>query len=482
MTGFCIVWFRRDLRVTANPALEAALSSGYKILPVYIEDEAELAKPALNVFKHYALANLTRSLAEIGLKFNLYKGDSASIIKQLALGAKAIYWNRVYEPDAILRDTKLKSELNIEVKSFNGSLLLEPWQILNKQGEPFKVFTAYYRRHAELMHDLEPQLSSGMVDCFAALASANAPCNAAAPKSLDLQELNLLPESPGLASSKYTWHHSIENYWQLKQAPQALTELLADFDPSAYPDLRNRPDLDGVSKLSPYLALGVVSPQMIYAHLLQRGKLSAGAREYIRQLGWRDYAYHLIYHMPELASSPQRKEFNKFPWQINPEILAAWQQGRTGYPIVDAGMRQLWQTGWMHNRVRMIVASFLVKDLFIDWREGAKWFMHTLVDADLANNTMGWQWCAGCGVDAAPYFRIFNPSTQAEKFDPDASYIRRYLPELARLPQQYIYQPWLAPQTILEQAGLELGRDYPYPLVDHASARLRALEIYKSLR
>ncbi len=448
----CIVWFRKDLRLIANPALLAAQRAGYQILALYIEDTSlkYQSGAALNVFKHFALAKLAKELLAQGLELKLAKGDATLIISELAelTKAKAVYWNRLYEPDAISRDTEIKSSLQakgLEIQSYNSSLIFEPWEI-TRDGSAFKVFTAYHRRHTELAvtRELEAQLAH--LDC-------SVPKLLAAPKfefGIKLEDLQLLP--------KLNWDSGIRSFWQL-EAMQDPLQLASDFASQRardYPDLRNRPDLDGVSKLSPYLALGMISAPMIYAALIKSG-LNAGKREYIRQLAWRDFAYHLLYHMPQLVTEPQRLGFKHFPWQQNAEILQVWQQGRTGYPLVDAGMRQLWHTGWMHNRVRMIVASFLVKDLLIDWREGAKWFMQTLVDADLANNTMGWQWCAGCGVDAAPYFRIFNPATQAEKFDPDGAYIRRWLPDYGTA-------------------------DYPPPIVDHARARARALEIYKSLR
>ncbi len=476
MTDLAIVWFRRDLRLIANPALRAAAKANYKILALYIED-TELkyqSGAALNVFKHYALAKLRQDLLAQGLELQVAKGNAAKILSELVdvTKAKAIYWNRLYEPDAINRDTAIKANLaakGLEVQSYNSSLIFEPWEISNNQDSAFKVFTAYYRRHLELAarQDLETQLKNMDLNVPKLLAA-----DIVLPDFLStkIETLELLPQ--------INWQQGIEESWDLLD-PLDLIGDFAEQRASDYPELRNRPDLEGVSKLSPYLALGMISAPMIYAGLIKSG-LNAAKREYIRQLGWRDFAYHLIYHMPALVERAQRREFDNFPWQSDPKILKAWQQGCTGYPIVDAGMRELWHTGWMHNRVRMIVASFLVKDLLIDWREGAKWFWDTLVDADLANNTMGWQWAAGCGVDAAPYFRIFNPVLQGEKFDPDGTYVRRWVPELSALDTKWIQKPFAAPESALN--GIILGRDYPYPLVDHSQARTRALGIYKSLK
>ncbi len=527
MSKLCIVWFRKDLRIIDNPALNAAINAGYQILPVFIDYSAGAA---LNIFKHYALLKLSQDLDH---KLIICKGNPQELLRTLIAQtrASAIYWNRLYEPDSISRNIEIKKQFSdLDIKSFNSSLLLEPWEVTkleqqndtqlgpyntknpNLKDSHYKVFTAYYKRHQAKFSELNlkakllskktsASIKNSTCDLSELLARNPQELNSQKPELqlLKLEELELLP--------KIQWQKGIEEFWGISKTtgisdPQKQITNFCTQKVEQYPDLRNRPDLDGISKLSPYLALGVVSPQMIYAELFNpsinlqsRSKIlksetslkntinlnTTSRDEYLRQLGWRDFAYHLLYYTPSMINEAQNPKFKNFPWQNSPSLLSAWQKGLTGYPIVDAGMRELWHTGWMHNRVRMIVASFLVKDLLIDWRKGAEWFWETLVDADLANNTMGWQWCAGCGVDAAPYFRIFNPVLQGEKFDPDGNYVRHWIPELSKLPNKWIHQPFNAPALILNEAGVKLGDNYPQPIIDHKYARDRALSIYQSL-
>lgn len=467
-----IIWFRQDLRLDDNPALQKALEKGEAIIPLYIwapEEEGEWAPGgATKWWLHHSLKSLDEQLQKVGLSLIIRKGKSLDVLKEVIkeTGAKGVFWNRRYEPAIIKRDSLIKSILHdekISVQSFNSALLFEPWEIKNKQGKPFQVFTPFWKNCCT--HPTPQPLSYKLPSLKPARIL-----------SLKIEDLELLP--------RIQWDEGIKKMWTpgAMEAKQVLAQFL-DEAILTYPELRDRPDLPGVSRLSPYLHFGEISPRMIYAEILKKyGTRHPETETYLRQLGWRDFAHHLLYHFPSTPAHPLRKEFLDFPWDDNLQALHAWQKGLTGYPIIDAGMRQLWTTGWMHNRVRMLVGSFLVKDLFIPWQEGAKWFWDTLVDADLANNTLGWQWVAGCGADAAPYFRIFNPVTQSEKFDPQGNYIRKWVPELAKLPEKWIHKPWETPELILRGASIELGKTYPKPIVDHASARERALEAFKNLR
>ena len=477
--GATIVWFRQDLRLQDNPALAAALQRGGAVLPVYILDAAGEgdwpAGGASRWWLHHSLAALDVALRERGSRLLLAKGESGAVLRSLVKksGAGAVYWNRRYEPAIIARDKVLKADLlaaGVDVKSFNASLLFEPHTVQNKSGGPFQVFTPFWRHCLALPVDEPVKLPRG-----------DFPAPVAWPVSLALAELELLPT--------IKWDAGLAAAWvpgeaaALKQLKQFTTGAMAE-----YADRRNLPDVDGTSALSPYLHFGEIGPRQIWVAVRALSKDSGvfpanrGGQVFLSEVGWREFAYHLLFHFPQTPREPLRKEFAAFPWQKNPKQLLAWQKGRTGYPIVDAGLRQLWTTGWMHNRVRMIVASFLVKHLRISWEEGAAWFWDTLVDADLASNTLGWQWTAGCGADAAPYFRIFNPFLQGAKFDPEGYYVRRWVPELARMPAEFIHQPWEAPLHVLAEAGVKLGSEYPQPLVDHGEARDAALAALKSIR
>jgi deoxyribodipyrimidine photo-lyase len=390
--------------------------------------------------------------------------------------AGAVYWNRLYEPAAIARDKQIVSELmaaNIETKSFNSTLLFEPHTIANKQGGPFQVFTPYWR------HCLAQPIQDEVVLPTRSVL----PGPTKWPRSRELAELELLPSVNWADGFAKTWSPGEEG------AQKRLKEFLAKKS-TDYDEARDRPDEDATSGLSAHLHFGEIGPRQIWAasRVLSQDSgvfpLNNGVQRFLTEVGWREFAYHLLYHFPNTPIQPLREKFKEFPWATDPDgaKLNAWQRGLTGYPIVDAGMRQLWQTGWMHNRVRMVAASFLVKHLRLSWTHGAVWFWDTLVDADLASNTLGWQWSAGCGADAAPYFRIFAPVTQGEKFDPKGEYVRRWVPELAKLPPKFIHKPWEASADMLTQAGVRLGDNYPRPVVDHAKARIEALAAFKSLR
>ncbi len=474
-----LVWFRRDLRLEDNPALFAAIRRGAPIIPVYIwDEETEGNWPpggASRWWLHHSLARLDETLRKRGSRLLLAQGQSMAVLGALLKesGADAVYWNRLYEPAGIARDKRIKAEFGacgVDAQSFNSSLLFEPHTVKNKTGGPFQVFTPFWK-HCQTLTIDEPvrRSSTGLVG------------PAKWPGSLTLEKLALLPGK--------SWVEGIAQAWQpgeaaaLKRLKHFVVRSLAD-----YADRRNFPDLDGTSALSPHLHFGEIGPRQVWAAVRALSRESGvfpvnrGGVVFLSELGWREFAAHLLFHFPHTAEEPLRKEFAAFPWVRNPAHLRAWQTGRTGYPIVDAGMRQLWQTGWMHNRVRMIVASFLVKHLRLSWLDGAAWFWDTLVDADLASNTLGWQWSAGCGADAAPYFRIFNPVLQGRKFDASGSYVRRWVPEVAGVSAEFIHQPWEAPPGVLAAAGVTLGKNYPKPIVDHGEARLAALAALKTIR
>jgi len=459
-----IVWFRQDLRLRDNPALNAAAEIGL-VLPVYIwapeEEEPFAAGGASRWWLHQSLSALQESLSG-SLVFR--KGPSLVRLRELIreTGAERVFWNRRYEPVALARDATVKAGLRedgVEVETFNSALLFEPWTLSNTSKRPFQVFTPFYKHCLTL----EP---SAPVPPAARIVTASA-------KRVPLEELGLQPT--------IDWADGMRSTWQPGEigAQLQLTHML-DGHVEPYAQERDFPDRNGTSRLSPHLHFGEIGSRQIRREVQSRyGQIG---QAFLRQLFWREFAYHLLYHFPHTATEPLRPEFSRFPWCQDTKLLRTWQRGRTGYPIVDAGMRELWTTGWMHNRVRMIVASFLVKHLRVHWKEGAYWFWDTLVDADLANNTLGWQWSAGCGADAAPYFRIFNPVLQGEKFDPAGVYILRWLPELSGVPNRWIHHPWNMPEAERQRIGLRLGQNYPMPIVDHSTARSEALTAFQSLK
>jgi deoxyribodipyrimidine photo-lyase len=413
---------------------------------------------------HQSLTSLDDSLNN---QLHVQQGDAAQLILDWVTqhNIRSVTWNRCYEPWQIQRDAQLKQALierGVEVKSFNGSLLWEPWQVLKKDQTPYRVFTPYYRKGC--LAQSPPRLPLSAPENMAIEYMPN--------NDSGLSSLKLLPSIP--------WYQSMESLWQ--PGEQGASTQLSEFLPEKldeYKAKRDFPNIQGTSRLSPHLHFGEVSVNQIWyaaMHRFEGQTPSKGLDHFLSELGWREFSYYLLYHFPTIPEQNFNPKFEFFQWHQNPTALKAWQQGQTGIPMVDAGMRELWQTGTMHNRVRMIVGSFLVKNLLIDWREGAKWFWDCLLDADLASNSASWQWVAGTGADAAPYFRIFNPVTQGQKFDPDGEYVRRYCPELASLPTKYIHEPWSAPTAILEQAEITLGEDYPQPIVDLKASRQRALD------
>jgi deoxyribodipyrimidine photo-lyase len=467
-TKSTIVWFRQDLRIEDNAALNAAIERNEKVLPLFIwspEDEGSWSLgEASKWWLHHSLIELQKELADLGLFLIIRKGNSLGVIQSLIseTGADTVYWNRRYEPYALKNDAKILDVLHkqkVTVQSFPGNLLYEPWTILNKQNKPYKVFTPYWHASQKASSPTLPLTISKSVNQKVILPTKT------------VNALNLL--------SKKIAERQFQNYWipGTKQAKKVLNSFIKNHLTNYRKD-RDRPDLFEVSHLSPYLHFGEITPRMIW-HALRDSK---EAEVFKRQLVWREFAYQLLYHFPATSDHPLRDEFVHFPWKQDSQSLESWKKGLTGFPIVDAGMRQLWTTGWMHNRVRLIVGSFLVKDLLLPWQEGARWFWETLVDADLANNTLGWQWVAGCGADAAPYFRIFNPVLQGKKFDPYGDYVRRWIPELVNASNNWIHSPWKASLDELRKAGIELGRNYPMPIVDHEKAREQALEAFAYIR
>jgi deoxyribodipyrimidine photo-lyase len=460
-----LIWFRKDLRLADNPALQAAAQHGGPIFPVFIweptEDRAWQPGAASRWWLHQSLRELDSSLRQLSSRLLVRQGPTLRTLEELLeqTGATAVYWNRCYEPAIVERDARIKTTLRqrgVLAESFNSSLLFEPWEVQTQAGKPHQVFTAFWKAC-----QVQPAPAKPLpVPAILAVPRRW-------PDSLQLSELQLEPIPDWAGGIRETWLPGERG--ASKQWEQFLSAALA-----RYPAARDRPDQRGTSRLSPHLHWGEISVRAIWA-TLDCHRDSESVRVFVRELGWREFAYHLLFLFPHTPEQPLRKEFAAFPWKSDRDQVKAWQRGRTGFPIVDAGMRELWHTGWMHNRVRMIVASFLVKDLLIPWQEGAGWFWDTLVDADLANNTLGWQWTAGCGADAAPYFRIFNPVIQGEKFDPAGDYVRYWVPELARLDNKWLHKPWEAPHGVLAKAGIELGRDYPRPIIDHAEARSRAL-------
>jgi deoxyribodipyrimidine photo-lyase len=446
-----ILWLRHDFRLDDNPALIAAAARG-AVVPAFIwapEEEAPWEPGAASRWwLHQSLEKLSAAFAKAGAPLVIRRGPSLEALRKLVkeTGATHVAWNRRYEPAVITRDTGIKKALaadGLDVESFNGALLYEPMHVATKEGKPYQVFSPFWRALLGRDEPAEP------VPPPKKLKAAEKQ-----PKSVSIESLGLLPTIDWAGTMRKTWSPG-------EAGAEKRLERFVERGVADYHRERDRPDHDGTSALSPHLHFGELSPRRAW-HAVRAAaggkpvaKLTGGAEAYLRELGWREFASHLLYHFPHTANTPLRADYARFPWAKDPVGLRAWQRGRTGFPIVDAGMRQLWATGWMHNRVRMIVASFLVKDLRITWLEGARWFWDTLVDADLAANTLGWQWAAGCGADAAPYFRIFNPTSQAEKFDPDEAYVKRW-------------------------AGVDAA-NYPEPIVDHAEARKLALEALKAV-
>jgi deoxyribodipyrimidine photo-lyase len=479
MTSPIIYWFRQDLRTSDLPGLLAAIATGRPVVPCYILDDISPGEDAMGSasrwWLHHSLEALTEELGALGGMLVLRRGQAPKVLAELLeeTGAESIYCSRLYEPWANELEEALHetfSQQGVTFKRYPGSLLFEPGTIANKSGGPFKVFTPFWRHCRK---EVAPALPKD-------LPSADHSWYRGACNSDTLTSWQLLPTAPNWAQQ---WH----GLWQ--PGSQGAKVRLAAFlaGPVAeYSDGRNHPAREATTRLSAHLHFGEISLRSIwYAALDLAARKPEHAGEvdkFLSEVGWREFSHHLLYHYPAITREPFKPQFSAFPWLGNKAALNAWQRGQTGYPIVDAGMRELWQTGYMHNRIRMVVASFLTKHLLVHWLAGARWFWDTLLDADLANNACGWQWVAGSGADASPYFRIFNPIIQGEKFDADGVYIRQWVPELAQLPDRYLNKPWEAPDSVLETAGIRLGENYPNPIVDHRSARESALGAYASLK
>lgn len=472
-----LVWLRQDLRLCDQPALYHA-SQCDRAYAVYIRDsEFESSYQwsrgeASRWWLHESLQALTTAFENVGSRLILAQGSAIDVLRELIkrLQITHVYWNRRYDQESIQYDKGVKAELkdmDVIVRSFPGNCLIEPWELSNQTGSPYKVFTPFSK--ALLRLDFEAK-------ALPAVRKLSRP-----PRDLPectLSEMGLLP--------KKSWYSKLDQHWQAGEqgARQSLKRFIGKAL-SRYHQDRDIPSVSGCSKLSPHLHFGEISVRTIW-NLVNEAKRKDGkldAFAYLRQLIWRDFANYSLYHFPNLPNRSLREEFERFPWaRCEQKSLSLWQRGLTGFPIIDAGMRELWETGWMHNRVRMIAGSFLVKNLRVHWLKGEKWFWDTLVDADLANNSMGWQWVAGCGIDAAPYFRIFNPTLQSQKFDPNGDYIRRWLPELKDVPAKWIHCPAEAPPEILRQAFVILGKTYPRPMIDYRLSRADALEAYESIK
>ena len=464
-----LLWFRRDLRITDNPALVAACRHK-SVVPVFIwspQEEAGWAPgSASRWWLRHSLTALNDTLRSSGSRLILRTGSSLEELMHLVResGAKAIYANRLYEPWLLKRDARIQKEfraIGISLNYFSATLLNEPWDILNRQGNPFQVFTPFW---LACQKQGAPGIPTAKPKAI--------PTPSHWPRSLRMDELDSSPTNIWAAGFSTVWSPGEK---QAQRKLQDLKRVLAD-----YPRAREIPSLAGTSRLSPHLHFGEIGPRQIWQTVQDEASASgpvsySAAWSFLRQLGWREFAHYLLYHFPWTPDQPLRVKFTDFPWRRDTKSFRVWQKGLTGYPLVDAGMRELQQTGWMHNRVRMMVASFLVKDLLLSWKSGAKWFWDSLVDADLANNTLGWQWVAGCGADASPYDRIFNPVLQGEKYDRDGDYVRQWVPELKRIPMQWIHKPWMIPANIREKSG------YPPPWLDHSVARDRALEAFTEL-
>ncbi|MDE0111491.1 MAG: deoxyribodipyrimidine photo-lyase [Albidovulum sp.] len=464
-----VMWFRQDLRIADNPAFMHACKTSNRVLPIYILDDENSGRWKMGAASRWWLHESLRKLNE-SLEGNLCLalGDARSILSELTrrFSVEGVFWNRCYEPWRIKRDSEIEESLRetgIAARSWNGSLLIEPRDLVKENGEPYRVFTPFFKncwrlRSSTFREPLGVPPTRNLFGC-----RMREPC-----------ELRLLPQIP--------WYREMREEWRPGETgAQIRLRKFLDNGLKGYRIGRDYPARAIVSRLSPHLHFGEISANQIWSGIagyLQCDDTRSDAEYFLRELAWREFSYSLLFFNPDLPSKNLNSKFDEFPWREDAGYLQAWQLGRTGYPIVDAGMRELRITGYMHNRVRMIAGSFLVKNLLLRWNSGANWFWDSLVDADLANNSASWQWVAGSGTDAVPYFRIFNPVSQGNKFDPEGAYVRKFCPELSKLPNKYVHSPWQASTEILEAAGLQLGRTYPFPIVDLASSRTRALEAF----
>lgn len=464
-----IHWFREDLRLQDNPALSIAAGAG-QLVPVYFFPEGLGA--ASYWWLHHSLKSLSASLKEHGVDLIVRTGDPAVILPAIAkqLGVTLLTWNRVYSPSGIALGKRVKEvfdDTGVRTYSTNGQLLIEPTEVLNKQGTPFKVFTPFWRHCQTFLTPKPLEVLPELV-----------------PSSIQVESENI--DAWQLRPTKPNWASEFDDFWcPGEEGAQARWRWFLSDTVNRYANGRDIPSEGNTSLLSPHLVFGEISANQLFHDTHQaiatREIDTVCGHKFLSEIGWREFSRYLLVHFPHILEKPYNKKFESFPWGNERDFVDAWKNGRTGYPIVDAGMRELWRTGYMHNRVRMIVASFLTKHCLTHWREGADWFWDTLLDADIANNTSSWQWVAGCGADASPYFRVFNPILQGEKFDKEGVYIKRWVPELADLPSKYINSPWVAPSQVLRDSGVTLGVSYPNPIIDHKFARNRALSLYRQI-
>ncbi len=471
-----ILLFRKDLRLHDNAALAKALASKCPIIPVYIHD-AKAGNQDGSMSKWWLHKSLIQLDLSLGNKLNFFKSSSYECLKQIIqeTGAEHIFAGRMYDPHLQKIDDELEKNLAKKSVKFHrneGYLLKEPQLVKKSDGDDYKIFTPYYKKnYAYDKYSIKQPKSFSQkgFDEAKFLKLDN---------SLDIDALELMP--------KKKWHQKLEKFW--KPGEQGAHERFEHFlneQIKEYKLNRNRPDLGGTSLLSPHLHFGEISVRYIWHKILDLMDTQRdvdGHNHFLSEICWREFSYYILHYFPQLQEKNWKEKFDKVEWLNDEKALKAWQMGQTGYPIVDAGMRELWQTGFMHNRLRMICGSFLVKHLLIDWRRGAEWFWDCLVDADIANNSSGWQWVTGSGADASPYFRIFNPIIQGEKFDPDGNFTRKYVPEIAKLPTKYLFKPWEISEQMLQNYGIELGKTYPKPIIDHKQARTRALNAYNKTK
>ncbi len=471
-----IVLFRHDLRIADNRAFDAASRTEKPVIPVFLWDEETSSdiRPiggARAWWLHHSLSALAASLRALGSTLVLKRGRTNDIVNTLIeeTGADMVVWNRRYDRPGSSIDVDLRQELShlgVATEDFEGHLLHEPSRVKNSSGGYYRVYTPFWRAMSAEPDPRDPLPATEKINPWRHEVASE-----------ELEDW-ALPKHPDWAK------HFFKDWTPGEHGAQDRLKGFLDDTIGQYPSDRDRPFLEGTSRLSPHLAHGEITPFQIW-HATRSAKLkdeSTGVDKFRKEVAWREFSYHLLFNNPGLHFRNFNSSFDAFPWKNDADQFYTWKRGMTGYPIVDAGMRQLWQTGWMHNRVRMIVASFLVKHLLIDWRKGEEWFWNTLVDADAANNAAGWQWVAGSGADAAPYFRVFNPVLQGKKFDLQGCYVRKFVPELSELPVRYLHQPWTAPEAILRAAHIELGKNYPKPIVEHTAARRRALDAYAETR
>lgn len=479
MSGTVIMWFRRDLRIADNPAFITACSSDADhLIPLFIDTDNELGREATGaagrVWLHESLAALSQALEELGTRLVLRRGPAQSVLASLIeeTGAEAVYWNRLYEPAVIERDKSIKSDLNqrgLDAQSYVADVLHEPWTVETGQGNPYKVFTPFWRAIRQRSHDA-PLAVPGTL-----------PSPPEHLESLALSDSGLMPA--------HDWPHKLLSSWKPGEA--GAHERLERFVSEAaanYSSGRNQPATSGTSLLAPHLHFGEIGPRQVmhrireWQHQTDQAGAHDNSETFLSEIGWREFGRHVLFYQPQTPYTSMDERFADFPWVDDAAAFQAWKRGETGVPMVDAGMRELWARGTMHNRLRMTVASFLTKNLRIAWQHGERWFWHTLVDADLASNVLGWQWAAGCGADAVPFFRIFNPARQGERFDPEGHYVQYWVPELADMPAKHVHAPWQAPSSVLASAGVVLGTSYPQPIVDLKSSRAEALAAFETIK